>query len=239
MQRVKIRWLDDHQYEMVVKLNHLVDGKVLNPYSPTQRGIGYLGVGEYTSVKNKKLHSLWSSMFSRCYSEKYLHGKPTYIGCSVAKEWHSFQNFAAWCEKQRGLHLKGYQLDKDLLCFGNRVYGPKTCRFVPSYINGLLSTSDAIRGDLPLGVYLHKDSDKYTAQVKLRHGKKSHLGLFSTALEAHSAWQNAKAKHIEDAVNWYAAEQHFDKEIAGNLLALAWQLRLNSVKQVETTGFKG
>jgi len=61
-------------------------------YKPTICGIGFIGIGKYKSRigngKNTKVYDVWSSMIKRCYSEKYHRNKPTYIGCSVVKEWH-------------------------------------------------------------------------------------------------------------------------------------------------------
>lgn len=122
----------------------------------------------------------------RCYSEKWHINKPSYKGCSVTKEWHSFMEFKRWMELQ---DWEGRQLDKDLLIKGNLVYSPDTCVFVSSRANSfLLRCSDKI-GDLPVGVYLHKESGKYRAQCSITEkAQQKQLGCFDTIEEAENAY---------------------------------------------------
>ena len=66
----------------------------------------------------------------------------SYKGVEVCEEWYNFQNFAEWCETQKFLNAKdvkgkSYQLDKDILVKGNKIYSPDTCCFVPPEINSL------------------------------------------------------------------------------------------------------
>lgn len=65
----------------------------------------------------------WSSMLSRCYSTKWHERYPTYKGCTVSKEWHTFSNFRAWMVTQ---DWEGKSLDKDLLIEGNKIYSADT-----------------------------------------------------------------------------------------------------------------
>lgn len=65
-QLVRIKWLDQYGYEHIVKTSNLKDGKVQNPYSPVVKGVGFIGFGEYSPVKNKREHSVWSSMLRLC-----------------------------------------------------------------------------------------------------------------------------------------------------------------------------
>ena len=71
-------------------------------------------------------------MFDRCYYSGYQDNNPTYRGCTVAEEWHNFQNFAKWYEDN---YIEGYQLDKDIKVEGNKVYGPDTCMFISKQEN--------------------------------------------------------------------------------------------------------
>ena len=70
-------------------------------------------------------YKTWSSMLRRCYSTKYQERCPTYMGCSVSEEWHTFSVFRNWMESQ---DWQDTQLDKDLLVEGNKVYSPETDR---------------------------------------------------------------------------------------------------------------
>ena len=104
---------------------HIRTGKVKDPYTPNVEGVGYLGRGEYTTAKDKKAYQTWKSMFVRCYSHDY-HSSASYEGCTVAREWHCFQDFATWFYSN---FIEGYHLDKDIIGTGKE-YSPDTCIFV-------------------------------------------------------------------------------------------------------------
>lgn len=135
----------------------------------------------------------WSSILTRCYSEKYQKRKPTYKGCSVTEEWLTFSNFRSWMITQ---DWEGKHLDKDLIIEGNKIYGPETCIFVNGALNSLLTNSTAARGDLPLGVT--KLGRNYQARVG-NEGRLVQLGTFKTPEAAHIAWRKAKSKIIMES----------------------------------------
>lgn len=125
-------------------------------------GVGTLGLGKYIAYDNMRMYKTWQSMLQRCYDEKFHIRYPTYKECSVVQGWLNFQNFAEWYSKQT--RQDGWELDKDLLVKGNKVYGPDTCCFIPADVNGLLSSNMVNRGDLPIGVVWHKSKRVYVAQ---------------------------------------------------------------------------
>ena len=51
-----------------------------------------------------------------------------------------------------------FQLDKDLLVKGNKVYNESTCVFLPKEINSVLTKSTASRGDYLIGVCWSKNT---------------------------------------------------------------------------------
>lgn len=141
------------------------------------------------------IYVTWVNMLRRCYSPAEHARQPTYIGCSVAPEWHSFMAFRAWMVEQ---DWQGRHLDKDILVPGNKVYAPNTCLFVSQAINCLINDYGDGRGRHPLGVSWHKRDQRFRAQCGL-DGKNRYLGLYDTADEAHAAWQQAKLAAINDA----------------------------------------
>jgi len=170
------------------------------PYThPNRKLVQGVGTNDFPApvvVDGKiiKSYNVWTCMLARCYSERCLKKRPTYVGCSVSKEWLLFSAFEKWFSEN---YIEGCQLDKDLLIAGNLVYSAETCVFVTSALNTLLSDHGAARGNCPLGVSFRKDSRKYSAHVNI--GTEPHyLGLFTTAIDAHRAYQLAKAKVIED-----------------------------------------
>ena len=48
--------------------------------------------------------------------------------CSVCEEWKHFSNFKKWFDEN---YIEGFDIDKDILIKGNKVYSPEACSFVP------------------------------------------------------------------------------------------------------------
>ena len=134
----------------------------------------------------------WIGMLERCYSNRYQKNQPTYIGCTVCDEWHSFMVFRSWMMQQ---DWKGKALDKDILVPGNKIYKPETCVFVSQEINNLLTNRASKRGDLPQGVTFFKPDENYRAQIT-KYGKKYHIGYYDTAQKAETAYKKEKSEHV-------------------------------------------
>lgn len=119
-----------------------------------------------------KFYHAWTDMLRRCYSEKCQDNRPTYRGCSVCSEWLVLSNFKEWYNIN---YHEGWQLDKDILIKGNKVYRPEACRFVPQYVNGLLvgTTKVGRSNGLPVGVQIDKRSraNPYYAQCSNGHDR--------------------------------------------------------------------
>lgn len=115
-------------YKCVVQSGDLKLGKVKDLLVPSVAGIGYLGLGG--NKTGTKIHRLWLNVIRRVYNKNKT--RPNYNECMVEDNWHNFQNFADWC---RYNYVEGYQLDKDLKVYGNKIYSDKYCIFVPISIN--------------------------------------------------------------------------------------------------------
>jgi hypothetical protein len=114
-------------------IKQINSGEFKDRLAPSVYGIGFIGDGIYSSKENcghRKVYSLWKTMIKRCYEPNRLKKFPTYVGCTVAKEWHNFQNFAEWYFENYPNDGKDYQLDKDHLVKGNKLYSPDTCCFL-------------------------------------------------------------------------------------------------------------
>lgn len=147
-----------------------------------------------------RLGRLWSNLKARSRPAFWIKN-PTYAGCSVG--FTDFQAFAMWAVQQYGYDLRDgdgrwYELDKDLLRPGNKVYSPELCLFVPKRINNLFIDSGAIRGEYPTGVSLCKGRDKYQASCQDQTGRFSgYIGKFNTPEEAHIAYLARKLDIVE------------------------------------------
>lgn len=116
-------------------------------------GIGFRGYGEYKiseNGKHTKCYKVWHSMMLRCYDENIHKEYNTYTNCIVCNEWHNYQIFAEWFYEN---YIEGYQLDKDLRLYGNKLYSPKTCMFFHKDVNMFFKIHKSSKNrKLPLGV---------------------------------------------------------------------------------------
>lgn len=150
--------------------------------------------------KTLKEYYLWQDLLKRCYSPKYHQRRPTYIGCSASENFKSYSYFHEWVQQQIGFGQKGFQLDKDLIFKGNKLYSEDTCLFLPNELNALLIFRKADRGSFPLGVSAHKG--KFLAQC-LRRPAPTFIGYFDTPEEAFLAYKQAKESYIKlQAEKW-------------------------------------
>ena len=200
--RVTVRFICP-EYEKDCQLGTLLKGEVINPYYPTIHGKGFIGVGKYTS-KDKKLYDLWTAMLGRCYAEVAIEKHKAYKDVEVCEDWLNFQNFAEWCDKSKFFHFsdsrgKRYQLDKDLLSKGNKIYSPDTCCFIPQEVNKLIARKTIDTGKT--GVYYHDKNGKFSAQVRQGGQKFKFLGYFDTEESASKAYRAAKESHVKVVAN--------------------------------------
>lgn len=187
-----------------IRYGHLKEGRVKNPNYRRIAEVGYFGVGEYKSRVNGKMskgYDVWKHMIQRCYDSKTQEKYPTYRGVTVCDEWHNFQNFAEWYDKNyKPEYMLDWHLDKDILCGSCKIYSPETCCFVPAEINSLFTKRQNFRGDYPIGA--NKQLHKYLSKI-LRYGKQVRLGSYKTPEEAFQAYKVAKEQYIKEvAEEW-------------------------------------
>lgn len=177
-----------------------------------------IGINDMNRVSTDGEHDyyykIWARMLERCYSSDYHIKKPSYKGCYVCNEWLTLSNFKKWCDEN---YIEGYVIDKDILVRGNKLYSPDTCRFIPVHINSLLVKTDRSRGEYPIGVTVHGDSDKFTARVN-EWGKTIHIGEFENMEDAFLAYKNRKELHIKEVANFYYSKKLISKDIFNSLL---------------------
>lgn len=152
----------------------------------------YVVKNSFTLDERRKCSGIWTFLVKRV-------GKhPAYLDCT--NEFQSLADFREWAIKQVGFHNLDFELDKDILIKGNRVYSPQTCVFVPTEINGLFSGCFHAkrRGPYPIGVSFNKGSGSFVAQMSSRQdrGLNKYLGSFPTVEEAFACYKAAKEAKI-------------------------------------------
>lgn len=206
---VLVKFNDKNGTELRVSSVQLKRGNLTNPYHPTVYGKGYIGIGPYESRSSRdkmnREYTLWCGILERCYNEEFHENSPTYKGCLVCEEWHNFQNFAKWCNEQKGFEQKGWHLDKDIIKKGNKIYCPEFCAFVPREINSFPNKRKALRGEFLIGVCRDKESSKFMAQGNFKGFHRKFLGYFETEFEAFLEYKRVKELHAK-----FLAEKYRD-----------------------------
>lgn len=134
-------------------------------------------------------YACWNDIFRRAHCQKLHVKRPSYIGVTVCKEWHSLSNFYAWWEVNQ---VQGFEIDKDILT-DSRQYGPDTCIFIPQWLNCFITDSRAARGEFPIGVYFHGQIKRFSAQCRsIDLGRQEYLGMFDCPQVAYRAWLKRK-----------------------------------------------
>ena len=129
-------------------------------------------------------------MLARCYSEKVHLKQPTYIGCTVVKDWLTFFNFKQWMVTREWK--------------GNKVYSPETCIFIPQKLNSFITDSSSTRGQLPIGVTFSKVLEKYKAYCRdLFTGTHLAWKQYKHKLALQYAEQQTDTRIIEVLINKY------------------------------------
>ena len=196
---VVIEFNDNHKHQVTVRAHALKTKNIRNPFYPTVQGVGYIGAGDFTSAKGsvgREAYVKWQSMLERCYSNKDRHS--AYFDCSVHSDWHNFQVFAKWCVSQK-YYGSGYDIDKDILVTGNRVYSENTCCLVPSEINAMVIGLRFINGNSDMGVVYNESARKYIAKVCVGKYQK-YIGSYKTLKEARRAYIELKKRYFKNMV---------------------------------------
>lgn len=189
-------------FQTVCRYSDLLKGSVKNPNYPNVYDVGFIGTGKYNSKNSRQQYTIWRSMLERCYSSNYQEKRKSYIGCSVSKEWHNFQNFVGWFNKNI-YYNKGWELDKDTLIKNNKIYSAENCVFLPAELNALFTKSNIKRGKYCIGVSWDKEEGKFIAQCNKGQGRPVKLGRFKTEDEAFQAYKIAKEAFIkQQAEKW-------------------------------------
>ena len=172
---------------------------------PNVYGVGYMGNNfELKSSCNGKkcpIYDMWYRIIERCYSKKLHDRCPTYTDCCVSDDFKDYSKWRKWYDNYQYKH-DGWQLDKDLLVKGNKIYSSETCVFLPHIINSVLTKSNKTRGNYLIGVYFDAHNNKFKSYLSKR-GKKMSLGYFENEMDAHLAYKTAKEEYLKELAEEY------------------------------------
>lgn len=194
-------------YTCKVSISSVKNGTVRDPYQPTVYGVGIVGNKYKTHMKlngvkkPRREYMIWRDMIRRCYDEKDHIRYPTYKDCTVSDNFKSYEYFYEWCQEQKGFGLPDWQLDKDLLIPGNKIYSEDTCCFLPWEINTALITWQNIKKETPVGV--KKIGNKYQGSCYVTTKSRVTSILYDTAEEAFKFYKFIKEQRIHQLARDY------------------------------------
>lgn len=134
-----------------------------------------------------------------------------YNGCSVCEGWMEYENFKKWFLEN---YIDGYELDKDIIKRGNRVYCPEYCSFVPKEINLLIKNRR--RGSGAPGTVVRREGGKYIARMYA--GRSIWLGSFETEIDAFMAYKKAKESYVRDLAKTYFNKNKIERRVYDALM---------------------
>lgn len=172
--------------------------------------------------RHVKEYRLWCGIVNRCLNEKQQAYNPTYKVCEVSENFKDYNLFAKWCRVQLGFDREGWQLDKDILVKGNKLYSEDTCCFVPKDINVIFTHKRTDKGIYPTGVSFKPRLNKYVAQIS-EHKIVKHLGCFLTPEDAFQAYKVSKESYVKTTANRW--KDQIDNRVYEALMK--WEIDIN------------
>lgn len=157
-----------------------VEGKWIKSY--TENGTQYL----------TNSYARWRGIINRCKPGAAQAQSKCYVGCSVSPLFEEFQGFANWYTKQVGYGLEDYDIDKDLLVKGNKLYSEETCVLIPAKLNKFLSQKNANSDNRGIA---KTATNRYVATGCL-DSNVYYIGTYDTSEEARTHYLNDRNKNI-------------------------------------------
>ena len=204
---VIVEFQDEYKFKVNTSYGNFTHGTVKNLFAKSVFGVGITGNKYPTRINGikQKEYEAWHGILERCYEKNAKSKRPTYKNATCCEEWLYYPNFYEWLHQQENFEqwLNGsrWAVDKDILIKNNKLYSPETCCLVPDYVNILFIKSDALRGDLPIGVSIHPQHEgKYYVQMSITKDNKrknKFIGLYRNLEDAFAAYKKAKEKHIK------------------------------------------
>lgn len=200
---IVVEFLDEYRYRTVTQTAALTKGLIHNPYARTFYGVGYMGVGRFstdpTNPKTYKVYKAWIGMIERCSSVDKKLRDPSSVLSYSCSEWHNLQVFGEWYCSQKGWDEPKWQLDKDLMGSGNKLYSPETCVILPPVLNTsikYINDGPLNKNNLPRGVGYNIKAKRYITDCRIYgvEGKAPTM-YFKTAEEAF-VWYKEKKEAL-------------------------------------------
>ena len=224
-----VEFQDKYKGRVHTQYQCFIRGNVKNPYYPMVLGVGMIGSKYSAKVDNEEAeeYQAWKGMIYRCFDENTKKRQPTYKDSTCCEEWLLYENFYEWLHSQENFNIlrnkSKWNVDKDILIKGNKIYSPETCCLVPMNVNFLFLKKDNYRGDLLIGVkrsnksFISRCSNPFT-------GEREYLGSYGSQYQAFLAYKKRK----EDLIKQVAEIEYNN----GNIIKPCYDAMLNYVVEI-------
>lgn len=201
---VVVEFQDEYKAKVHTNYRCFSLGLTKNPYDKTVYGVGMIGKKYPVSINKKitKEYTAWSGILDRCFEKDYKEKHPTYIDVTCCDEWLLYENFYEWLHSQENfdkwLNGSRWNIDKDILIKGNKIYSSDTCCLVSANVNNLFIKRDMCRGKYPIGVSKYDNGYMVYCNNPLINNKREYLGYYDTPEKAFNVYKSYKEKLIKE-----------------------------------------
>lgn len=150
-------------------------------------------------------------------------GKGIYKDVTMSDNFKNFDYFQSWCKEQKGYGIvdengRPYNLDKDILSNGVKVYHEDICVFVPMHIN--IVCRSKYGNNKTKGVQYFKERKKPYRAYMSKFSKPIGLGYYETEQEAYSVYLKAKREYLDELILLY--KDNLDTRVIEVLMTDKW-----------------
>lgn len=223
---VIVEFQDDYKAQIHTEYKHFKNGSVRNPFHKSLFGVGILG-NVYPCCENGKFtkeYNAWRAMLQRCYDGNLKKKFITYKDCRTIEEWLYYPNFYKWISSQENYFKwkdENWNLDKDILVKGNKLYSSETCCLVPHNVNALFIKQEPRRGKYPIGVS-KMPNGSYKAECNNPFEENESPHIIGYYLTKEAAFQSYK-KYKENIIK-IVAQEEYEK---GNIIKKCYDAMMN------------
>jgi hypothetical protein len=201
---ITVEFQDQYKAKVHSSWDNFQSGVIENPYHPNVCNVGITG-NKYSTDSKCREYATWKSMIKRCFDNQEKEKHQTYKDVTCCNEWLLYENFYEWIHSQENFNKwkenEKWDIDKDILIKGNKIYSSETCCLVPQSINVLFVTHYPHRGNCLIGTYYDSNRNQYVARCSNTYDypKKTgvFLGRYTTQLEAFNAYKKYKENLIK------------------------------------------
>lgn len=201
-------------------MSELISGK--EALMRTKRLICGVGVNDLSRISKNGVkiweYVLWKNMLNRAYCEKFKEKNKGYSESTCCDDWLILSKFIHdinLIQASDRYEKDGWNMDKDIMLKGNKVYSPALVCFVPKELNSLILNSRKTRGDLPLGVHMD-NFGRFVSSIRI-HNRKINLGIFNDIESAFMKYKSVKEFEIKSKAEKWKSEIH--KNVYNSLMA--------------------